>query len=72
MKPISYNQEMRNTERLLCPEAPQSPAPFHSSITIINISKTASVSLSPSPRVGLVVTDRYQAHSELCATAEEI
>ena len=29
MKPISCNQEMGDTERLLCPEAPQGPARYH-------------------------------------------
>ena len=28
MKPISCNQEMGNTERLLCPVAPQGPARY--------------------------------------------
>ena len=30
MKPISCNQEMGDTKRLLCPGAPQGPAPYHS------------------------------------------
>ena len=28
MKPISCNQEMGDTERLLCPRAPQGPAQY--------------------------------------------
>lgn len=28
MKPISCNREMRNTERILCPGAPEGPAWF--------------------------------------------
>ena len=29
MKPVSCNQEMGDTKRILCPGAPQSPAGYH-------------------------------------------
>ena len=32
MKPISYTQEMGDTERLLCPGDPQGPSQFHISL----------------------------------------
>ena len=40
-KPISYNEEMRNTEWLLCPGVPQRPAWFQTMNFTLFLSKTS-------------------------------
>ena len=60
MKPISCNQEMGDTKRLLCPKAPQGPAWL--SISLICRSESVHTPRGPGRESQVPLEEEYHKH----------